>query len=79
MRGMPMLWFPQVTAEPPFAPESRHGPGLAAGLLQSCSFPVPSCSNDRAVEVAGAEGSLCALCGLEMPLLPFLARFCAGL
>lgn len=75
MQGMPIFWFLQVREESPFASESLHGLGLAAGLLQSHSFPVQKIPQWRWLHGV----NLCALCYLEISSSLSSARFCAGL
>ena len=76
MQGMPIIWFLQVREESPFATESLHGSGLAAGLLQSCSFPVQNITQQRWLAQRGAS-VLCVI--WKSPSSLSSARFCMGL
>lgn len=76
MQGLPIIWFLQVRGESPFATESLHGPGLATGLLQSCSLPVQKNTQWRWLAQRGAS-VLCVI--WQSPSSLSSAQFCAGL
>lgn len=76
MQGLPIIRFLQVRRESPFATESLHGPGLAAGLLESCSFPVQKITQQRWLVQRGAS----VLCVIWKSPSSFSSTwFCAGL
>lgn len=76
MQGLTILWLLLVKEKSHFVTESLHGPGLAADLLQSCSFPVQKLTQWRWLVWKGTS-ELCVSWKSPASLSP--ARSCPGL